>query len=359
MRRIFLLALVLIASSCVSIYGLRTEKAGIRFFSANNEAFRFVGRFDFSDPQTPRAWAPGAYIEVGFSGTFLEIEINDEVRYGTQHNYIEVIIDDLPPQRIQLKAEKNVLKIADDLPDGNHTLLICKNTESAIGYLEFVGISCRSVFSVAARTRKIEFIGDSITCGNGCDNSQTICGEGLWFDQHNAYLSFGPSVARELCADWQLCAVSGIGMTRSCCGNTTTMPSVYDRIDLNADGALWEPVAAAPDLVVITLGQNDGLQDSTIFCSAYVDFITGLRKKYVATKIICCASPMANTELKPVMKNYVTAIATAMQHQGDTNVFSFAYEGMYRSGCTSHPTADEHAAIAKELSPFIRTTMSW
>jgi hypothetical protein len=357
MRWLFLLCLLLL--SCTTIYGLRTKKDGITFFSSDNEAFRYIGRFDHTNPEQPRSWAPGTYIEVGFTGKFCEIELNDQVRYGTHHNYIEVVIDDRPPQRIRLKAEHNVLVIAHDLEPGKHKLVICKNTESAIGYIEFVGMSCESVFPVAAKEKTIEFIGDSITCGNGCDDSQTTCGEGEWFDQHNAYLSYGPSIARALSADWQISAVSGIGLTRSCCGSEAVMPQVYDCIDLCEDGEPWQCGTKIPDLVIITLGQNDGLQDSTIFCSSYITFIQHLRERYATSTIICCASPMANEDLKPVMKKYVEAVAGKMNRLGDKNVFSFSYTGMYRSGCTFHPTLVEHNAIAEELLPFVRVTMGW
>lgn len=358
MRWPFLLSLLLL-SSCVSIYGLRTEKEGVRFFGADHEAFRLMGRFDTIHQQFARCWAPGTAVEVGFTGTFCEIEIQDEVKYGTYHNYIEVVIDDLPPQRIQLKAERNVILIADNLPNTEHTLLICKNTEAAIGYIEFVGMSCASVFPLPPRTRSIEFIGDSITCGNGNDDSQLSCGEGLWYDQHNAYLSFGCVLSRRLEADWQLTAVSGIGMSRSCCGSQITMPEVYDRIDMRKNGEIWKDPEKDPDLVVITLGQNDGLQDSTIFCSTYVDFLKTIRQRYQTSTIICCASPMANTELKPVMKTYVFSIVEALNQEGDGKVLPFAYQGMYRTGCTFHPTAGEHQSIANELEVFVRQTMGW
>ncbi|HLP57055.1 MAG TPA: SGNH/GDSL hydrolase family protein [Fluviicola sp.] len=358
MRWPFLLSLLLL-SSCVSIYGLRTEKEGIHFFSADHEAFRLMGRVDTVHQQFARCWAPGTAVEVGFTGTFCEIEIQDEVKFGTYHNYIEVVIDDLPPRRIQLKAERNVILIADDLPDTKHTLLICKNTEASIGYIEFVGMSCESVFPLPARERSIEFIGDSITCGNGCDDSQITCGEGLWYDQHNAYLSFGCVLSRRLDANWLLTAVSGIGMTRSCCGSIVTMPEVYERVDLRKNGEIWKQPEKDPDLVVITLGQNDGLQDSVIFCEAYIDFLKSIRKRYQASTIICCASPMADAELKPVMKNYVFSIAEALNKAGDSKVRAFSYQGMYRTGCTFHPTAGEHRSIADELEPFVRQTMGW
>jgi hypothetical protein len=45
---------------------------------------------------------------------------------------------------------------------------------------------------------KIEFIGDSITCGFGNDESGLPCGKGQWFDQHNAYFAYGSVAARTL-----------------------------------------------------------------------------------------------------------------------------------------------------------------
>ena len=63
--------------------------------------------------------------------------------------------------------------------------------------------------------RRMEFIGNSITCGTGSDQSVVPCDKGVWQDQHNAYLSYGPAVARSFNAQWQLSAVSGIGLMHS------------------------------------------------------------------------------------------------------------------------------------------------
>lgn len=355
--RFFYLFLLIAVASCTTLFGLRTEKDGIQFFSANNEAFRYVGRFDLSAKKKAKCWNPGAYIEVAFTGTFLEIEINDEMRYGG-HNFIEVILDDRPPQRIQLKANNNVILISDSLEKKQHTLLICKDTESAMGYIEFVGISCESVLAVKPKKRKIEFIGDSITCGNGSDESLVKCGEGTWYDQHNAYMSFGPLVARAFRADWQLSSVSGIGLTRSCCGLETTMPQVFDRTNFTADGPKWK-FKDQPDVVVITLGQNDGIQDSTSYCSTYVAFIRQVRKYYKRATIVCCTSPMGNAKLQDQMNRYVPAVTTELHRLGDLNVHAFSYKNSYRSGCFFHPTVAEHKLMSHELIPFIATVTGW
>jgi len=350
--------LLLIAVSCTTLFGLRTKKDGVEFFSAKNKAFRYVGRFDFSNKKQPKCWNPGAYVEVNFTGTFLEIEVNDEMRYGG-HNYIEVIVDDRPAQRILLKANNNVLLISDSLEDKEHHLLICKDTESAMGYIEFLGISCESISPAKTKTKKIEFIGDSITCGNGSDTTAIKCGEGTWYDQHNAYMSFGPLVSRAFQSDWHLSSVSGIGLTRSCCGLETVMSKVFGHINFDEDGPLWKFAPSEPDVVVITLGQNDGIQDSTDYCSSYVAFIRDVRKVYKKATIVCCSSPMANEKLKDQMSNYIPAVTSEMHRLGDLNIHPFLYDRSYRSGCFYHPTVSEHKLMSQELIPFISEVTGW
>ena len=61
----------------------------------------------------------------------------------------------------------------------------------------------------------MEFIENSITCGTGSDQSVVPCDKGVRQDQHNAYLSYSPAVARSFNAQWQLSAVSGIGLMHS------------------------------------------------------------------------------------------------------------------------------------------------
>lgn len=116
------------------------------------------------------------------------------------------------PVRIQTTEKNNHIIIAQGLINTAHTVIICKKTESNIGYLEFIGLKCDAILPLSARpARRMEFIGNSITCGTGSDQSVVACGKGVWQDQHNAYLSYGPTVARSFNAQWQLSAVSGIG----------------------------------------------------------------------------------------------------------------------------------------------------
>ena len=166
-------------------------------------------------PKKPRFWAPGAYIITRFSGSDCEIFINDQVIEGS-HNYIEVKVDNIDPVRIQLRAKANRIQIAKDLPGGDHTVTITKNTEASVGFLEMIGFKCNSLLPPPpVPSRTIEFIGDEITAGAGSDTRYMPCDSAEWYDQSNAYSSYGAIAARDLNAQFYLTAVSGSGITKS------------------------------------------------------------------------------------------------------------------------------------------------
>ena len=279
----------------------------------------------------------------------MQVFLNDEVLWGNSHNYIEVIVDDRKPARIQLKWKNNEIKI-EGLSGGNHTITICKNTESGIGYLEFAGINCKKLLTLPVKPkRKIEFIGNSITCGTGMDLSELPCGKGQWYDQHNAYMSYGPLTARALNAQWILSSVSGIGLVHSCCNMAITMPQVFDKINMRDDSIEWDFNKYIPNIVTICLGQNDGIQDSTIFCNTYISFIKNIREKYANAAIVCLTSPMADSTLSASQKIYLSSIVSTLNESGDKEIYKYFFSKQYHHGCGGHPDLKEHKMIAAEL----------
>ena len=332
----------------------------LKLFEADHPYYQYIGRVDFSNKKMPRFWSPGVYIKAKFKGSSCQLLINDQELWGKNHNYLEIQIDGQEPRRIQTTGKVNVINIAENLNSGEHTVLICKNTESNIGWLEFIGLKCEALLQMPPLPqRKIEFIGNSITCGAGSDQSMVPCGKGVWQDQHNAFLSYGPIVARALNAQWVLSAVSGIGLIHSCCGLQITMPGVFDKIELRGDSLAWNFKAYQPDVVTICLGQNDGIQDSVTFCSAYVNFLGQLRNHYPGAQFILLTSPMGDAKLTAALKNYLSGIKLAMKNKGDEKVDCYFYSKQYHNGCDGHPDLAEHQSIAAELGSFIKKKMNW
>jgi hypothetical protein len=331
------------------------RKENIQFFPATDKRIRYAGRIDFSNPDMPRFWAPGVYIEIVFEGPACEMVVNDEVLYGRQYNYLQILVDGKTLTRVQTTGKQNTIKIASGLAKGSHTALICKCTESGVGFLELIGFNCADLKPLPPAPKlKMEFIGNSITCGSGTDQSVKPCGQGEWYDQQNAFNSYGPVAARALKAQWHLTAVSGIGLIKSCCNMTITMPQVYDKINMRENSGLWDPGNYHPDIITVCLGQNDGLQDTILFRQKYMLFIRQLRKVHPSAKIFCISSPMANEELAAYQRKNLGVIIAALHSEGDGKVWSYFFTQRYHKGCGDHPDLQEHQQIADELVKAIQ-----
>ena len=334
--------------------------AQLKWHSAADPNLRYVGRIDFSNPQLPRFWAPGVYCTGKFRGDSALLNVKDEMLWGSNHNYITIVIDDELPVRLQLKTNTDTVLLKAKKKKSIHRFLFCKGTESNIGYCEIAGIACEALLPPdPLPIRRIEFIGNSITCSAGSDAAVIPCGKGKWEDQHNAYMGYAAITARALQSQWHLTAVSGIGLMHSCCGLKITMPQVFDKISLHKDTIQWDFNKYQPDIVTVCLGQNDGVQDSTEFCSRYVRFLQKLREHYPSAELICLTSPMADAKLNKVQSNYLTAVTASMQAQGDQKVSYYFFSKIYNSGCDWHPNLKEHALIAAELTRYIRKRMKW
>src|SRR5476651_410385 len=343
-----------------ALAGIKHRQDGLKLFTANNSNIQYTGRIDFSDPAKPRIWAPGVYIGARFKGAKCEILIDDQVLGGNNHNYLEIVIDNKAPYRIQTTGKTNVINVPEGLSDTEHTILICKDTESNIGYVDFIGFRCAGLLPPPPKPKhKIEYFGDSQTTGTGMDLSVVPCGKGQWADQHNAYMSYGAATSRNLDAQWQLTAVAGIGLVHSCCDMKVTMPQVYDKVFLVNNTINWDFKKYQPDIITICLGQNDGEVDSALFCSTYVKLIDTLRKHCPKADIICLTSPMADARLTLILKRNLSAITTYMNAKGDKKVFKYYFSKQYHNGCDGHPDMDEHRQIADELTGYIKQLKNW
>lgn len=351
-----------------------------QFFDADNPMIEYMGRVDFASPKMPRFWNPGVVVRFRFGGAQCRVILHDQVPNESVHNYVVILVGgQLGVYRVKLAGQTDTLTILGNGkvlmdgqvlksqvqtgswtvkpdPHGNHLVTICKATEG-IGWMEFEGVYADALLPAPELpSRKIEFIGNSITCGFGNDGGGIPCGKGEWFDQSNAWLSYAPLTARALKAQWYLTAVSGIGLIHSCCKMGISMPEVFDRMDPRGNQGNWDFSRYQPDVVTVCLGQNDGIQDSATFCSAYLGFVGRLRHVYPRAKIVLLTSPMGDAGLTAVLTRYIDAVVTASK---DMSVSSFFFSKQWTHGCAGHPDLREDQEIAGELTNYLRGLMSW
>ncbi|MCR6720434.1 MAG: GDSL-type esterase/lipase family protein [Chitinophagaceae bacterium] len=327
-----------------------TQTTSLQFFRPADFSIRITGRVDDSRADTIRFWQPGVQIEFSFKGDNCEIFVGDEIRWGSNHNYIELVVDG-EAVRSMLKAASDTIRIQPRKKTEWHDVILMKNTEANIGYMDFYGVKAVAIKSPSEMpVKKFEFFGNSITCGASSDPSEIPCGAGKWQDQHNAWLAYGPRLGRLLNASVHLSSVSGIGLMHSCCDQEIIMPQVYDKVDMRGNRIDWDFSKYQPDIVFVCLGQNDGIQDSAAFVSNYNIFLDQLEVVYPNSRFILLSSPMADEKLRNWFKKILPAVAANMTKSADYYFFEKSYTG----GCDYHPDINDHAAIAEELAKFLQ-----
>lgn len=325
-----------------------------------------IGRLDRRDPAGPRFSWPGTTLEAVFTGTGVDVRLRDS---GT--NFFSVVIDGENTTVLSTRAATDRYTLASNLPPGRHTVALTKRTEARVGVVQFLGFSPHDGAIVEApwpaRPRRIEFIGDSITCGYGDLGTDP--------DQHfspeleDETIAYGALTAQALGAEHTAIAFSGIGLVRDRRGSTSEqMPARFDRA--LADDPTSRPPSAEPDAVVINLGTNDfALGDpGDRFEQAYIQFVHAIRAAYPHAWIVCAVSPSL-TDLYPpnaMSRTKATAairtVVDRLTSEGDRKVTTFPFAEQRMSdgfGSDYHPSARTHRRMAEQLVPALRALLGW
>lgn len=332
----------------------------------NHSFIEYTGRIDFSNPLKPRFSYSGVSVRACFQGTSISLLLDDE---GIK-NYYNVILDGEVISRIQTKAGLSTYTLATGLKDIHHEIEIFRLTEESFGKTYFCGFvtdNGKTLVDIPnKRTRLIEFIGNSITCGYG---NEGVNGQGSFGPTtENHYLTFAAMTSRSFNARHLAVCKSGIGIYRNYDGPVTgsadCMPNNYQRIFLNDAAPLYQ-FTEKPDLICIDLGTNDFSTekgDSARFVDNYLKFIDQLQLRNNGATILCLLGPMISGGDLIKVRNYTKYIvATANnKNKGKVSFFEMSTQtGSLGIGINYHPTVAQHLKNAKELINHISTLKGW
>lgn len=362
---LFFVALFFVFSSC-------SEKK-LQLFPADNSAFEFGGRVDLTTLESPVLIGSASFVEVNFTGDSCIVYLEKQNPEG-EYNFVSVELDNVYKGRIKLEKEgMKAYRIHVNTEIRNHQLRIYKSTEAGNNTVIFGGIKCFDLLPATLKPeRKIEFIGNSITCGMGIDWKEIPCGTGVWYDQHNAYFSYGKLAADKLNARFMLSSVSGIGIYRNWNSLSPVMPDIYENKYLNNDASKkWDFTSYTPDLVSICLGTNDFSDgdgrmerlpfDSAQYVNNYIAFIEIIYSHYPETQICLLSSPMVSGEKALLFENCLTAVKLHFENTASSTkeIQLYFFSDLVPHGCDSHPDKDDHMKMAELLVPFYKEVMNW
>jgi len=336
-----------------------------KLIPASNANIRYVGRFDFSSPQEVRFDWSGVYMQFSFRSTDCSVKMSD-----TGHNYYNVFVDNQPSTTFDVKSD-TTLVLASGLGPQIHKVQIYKRTEGNQGTGTFKGILLSENGEMLPwkdiPVRKIEFIGNSITCGYGT--------EGLSKDEHwkpsteNNYLSYAPIIARAFNADYHIVAHSGLGVVRNYGYkekvSPNAMPDRFNRMYDEKELPVWNFRQWKPDAIVINLGTNDfstqPYPDEAVFKKGYENLINEVRKQYGDSPIFCVVGPMIDEPCYSYVKEMVDDFREVYQKK---NVYfvgipTYLMNPEKDLGSDSHPNYLGQRKMAAHVLPVISSILGW
>lgn len=352
-----------------------SETSSFQTFEADHPDFRYSGRVDKEDAEEVILIGAASFVEIAFTGDSIQVLLKKLNPKGV-HNYVVLELDGEYLGRRRLDSDTiQSISIVASRSEETHMLKVMKATEAANGNIAFGGVKALEIKPLSpAPDRAIEFIGNSITCGMGVDYEEIPCGSGEWYDQHNAYMAYGPQIAEAFNARYILSCVSGIGVYRnwnSNPGEDAVMPDVYENLYLDTNDDKPMTFDFQPQLVSIALGTNDFSEgdgekerqpfDSTQFISSYIDFVKLIYEKYPDTQVVLITSPMVSGENGTTFLNSLKAVQDHFKFESpDTKPIAvYNFESIEPHGCGYHPDKNDQQQMADQLIPFYKEVMGW
>jgi hypothetical protein len=366
MMKFFFTVLLVFGISEISLSQVSVQQSMQSLSAADLKPF---GRFDYDAKRGLELISSAVHF--GFSVEGDQVSMETSLLDPDGHNYIQYELDGKYQKRLRISGSSKtelVIKFA----AGKHVIWIYKATEAHTGPIFIKSISGKNVKSLSPANKPlIEFIGNSITCGAASDPSEIPCGTGVYHDQHNAYMAYGPRLARELSTNFMLSSVSGIGVYRNWNSDRPIMPEVYDKTDFQEQSTRhWDFKRYSPKIVSIALGTNDLSNgdgktprkpfDAGVFVSSYVKFIKVVKSKYPDAQIALLSSPMVQAGAAEVLEHCLLEVKMQIDaaYSKDKPVQTFFFKAMDAHGCAGHPDVQDHLLMAQQLKPFFQKLLA-
>ena len=318
-------------------------------------------------------------IEFTFKGTHASIDVKgDGTAFGAADSQARFAVYVNGERKLDEMVDdfaKTYEVFSSDTPE-DVTVKVVKLSESANSTFGISAVNVTSENGISPtpeKDLKIEFIGDSITCGYGVDDENK--------DHHfstkteDATKTYAYKTAEALDADYSFVSYSGHGIVSGYSSNgekvaEQIVPPVYEQFTktygssagLFDETTPWDFSSFVPDYIVINLGTNDisyvtDKERREEFIAGYCDFIKQVRNCNPDSHIVCALGTMGaslNSSVKKAVERYT-------EETGDTNVTYLAFaQQSDKDGLAAdwHPTEKTHEKAAERLIEHIEGLMN-
>ena len=322
----------------------------------------YIGRTEVAqDGAVSFDWS-ATTVRVAFKGKTLKIKCSD-----THKDYFNVWIDKEQGPRadfvVTVSSADTVLTLFTAKKGARHTAILQKRTEAEQGTFTLQELTTDGSFleAPAPKSRLIEFVGDSYTCGYGVEALHR--GDPFLPSEENPSQTYADVLGRLYGAETVHISHSGRGIIRNYgdFNQHENMVKLYAQTFDQYKEDAWTPTYK-PDLVVIYLGTNDfstGKQPALwAWCNNYRQLLQKIREFHGPdVPILCMASPCDEQ-----MDDYV---AEAVRRSGVDGVyFAPILSNCYKLddtdlGAAWHPNYNGHRKVASAVAPYVSTVTGW
>src|SRR5664280_294870 len=185
MKNIQLLVCLIFVYTPVTVLRAQTN------ITADDPNIQYIGRFDLTTPAAPAFDWSDCCISAKFQGTSCSVKLSGSSKY------FDLYVDGVKTGSIKsANGGVETLPVGSGLADGVHSVAIYRRDEASKGLNTFLGFvldSGKALVAPDARPfRKIQFIGDSFTCGYG---DEAALGSTFSYATENAGLTYAAQMA--------------------------------------------------------------------------------------------------------------------------------------------------------------------
>lgn len=344
----------------------------------NRDNTKLIGRTLFSDGVLYPVQS-GSGCEFRFTGRRLDVtvgcgrDIEKSAPFCNKPRFAVLVDGRFSVKKVAEWSEEKYTVIDSPVPV-TADIRIIKLSEAAfsVGTVSALADDDAVIAPAEEKPFRIEFIGDSITCAYGVDDSNTQ--SAFATEAENAMKSYGYRTAELLGAEYSLFAYSGYGIISGWTENGERnsheiIVPYYGSTGFSyalAGGQRpqdipWDFASLPADIVVVNLGTNDfsycnfhneGMAE---FAREYLGFLRTVRRMNPEAEIIAALGIM-NSDLY----SQVEAAAETMRAEGDARVRALRLspqDGRLGYGSNWHPSAETHLRAAEETAAFIRAEL--
>lgn len=363
----------------ITFRGRIKSMANSTTFTADNDYVKVLGRTMLRDGVRILRYSCTA-IEFEFTGTKAEAVLWTNLPIPNEENrvWVAVFVNDekVPSKRFPLEKEEDIYLLYQGGQPQITRIRLVKYSEAHTGMVGIKSITIDTDMAPAPtsyKDRKIEFVGDSITCGFG---NEGICDvDDFKTSQENPWEAYAAKSARALDADYHLISWSGIGVLSNYTEldepkDDWLMPDLYPYTDKTTDLYYksakieeWDSNRFTPDCIIINLGTNDCSYTKNLserveaFGTVYYQFVKNIRTKNPNAKILCTLGAMGQ-ELYPVIERLVNQLNL----EGDDKIYAMPFEVQLEKdgiGTYWHPSLITHEKMAIRLTAKVKEIMNW